>query len=298
MAAGKNTIINGAMDIWQRGTSITTAAAYTVDRYFEANGSNSIVYTRSTDVPTNGGFTYSVSRAGTASNMAQRIEAAQSVVLAGQTATLSFWYKSTAGADNFNVALYFANSADNFGGVTQIGSTQTIATPSTSWVKVSYTYSIPANGANGLAVYFYRGAGATSTTLMTGIQLELGSVATNFTRAGGTIQGELAACKRYYRRNVYDFNNAGLAESTTVIDFYLMHPTTMRDSAAILDQLDMGVYQTGVGSFSGGTWSIFRNTVDYIVLRYTHGSAVFTVARTAQLNPTTGTAYWGVSKEL
>jgi hypothetical protein len=239
--AGKNGVINGGMDIWQRGTSITTTAAYTVDRYLEVNGTNSIVYTRSTDVPTNGGFAYSVSRAGTASNMAQRIEAAQSVVLAGQTATLSFWYKSTVGSDNFNIALYYANSADNFAAVTQIGSTQTIATPSTSWVRVSYTYSIPANGANGLAVYFYRGAGATSTTLMTGVQLELGAVATPFARAGGSIGGELALCQRYYERISAPSNGQndpvgwGIASSATTAIIFWPMKVTKRILASTID---------------------------------------------------------------
>ena len=36
---------------------------------------------------------------------------------------------------------------------------------------------------------------------ITGIQIEIGSVATLFTRAGGTIQGELSACSRYYQKS-------------------------------------------------------------------------------------------------
>lgn len=39
-----------------------------------------------------------------------------------------------------------------------------------------------------------------ATWYVTGVQVELGSVATQFTRAGGTFQGELVACQRYYRR--------------------------------------------------------------------------------------------------
>lgn len=292
--AGKNKIINGDFGIWQRGTSITSTAAYTVDRYLEANGTNSIVYTRSTDVPTNSGFAYSVSRAGTGSNMAQRIEAAQSVVLAGQTATLSFWYKSTVGADNFNIVLYYANSADNFAAVTQIGSTQTIATPSTSWVKVSYTYSIPANGANGLAVYFYRGAGATSTTLMTGVQLEIGAVATPFARAGGSIGGELAMCQRYFAKSYLQADAPATATSTNSVVFVcptastgsmhqnVRYPITMRTTPTITlyDQVGASgkvykgangktsdVFYTGDGGFAGGTTDATSTTL--MVFQYT-----------------------------
>ena len=209
-----NPIINGGMDIWQRGTSFTTTGAYTADRWAEVNGSNSITYSRSTDVPSSLGFQYSISRAGTGSNMVQRIEAANAASFAGQTVTLSFYYKSTAGTDSLGYSMYYANSADNFSGVTQIGSNQTIATPSTSWTRVTYSFSVPANGANGLAFYFFRGSTATSTTLMTGFQIDIGSVALPFRRAGGTIQGELAACQRYYQKSY----NQGTAPATVVAE--------------------------------------------------------------------------------
>jgi hypothetical protein len=234
--AGKNAVINGAMDVWQRGTSIVTSGAYTADRYAEVSG-NSITYTRSTDVPASLGFQYSMSRAGTGSNVVQRIESANAARLAGQTVTLSFYYKSTAGADSFSTFFYYANSADNFAGLTQIGSTQTIATPSTSWTRVSYTYtSISANAANGLAIYFARGNGATSTTLITGVQLEVGSTATTFSRAGATIQNELAACQRYYNQSsVNGINNSGgagtvsgIATTTQLLMTGIRFPVQMR----------------------------------------------------------------------
>jgi hypothetical protein len=201
VTAGKNKIINGAMQVWQRGTTFTTSGAYTADRWVEVNGSNNIVVSRSTDVPASLGFQYSMSRAGIGSNINQRIESANAAQLAGQTVTLSFYYKSTAGADSLGFSFYYVNTPDTFSSFTQIGATQTIATPSTSWTRVTYTYTnISANAANGLALYIFRGSGATSTTLMTGVQLEVGSTATAFQTATGTIQGELAACQRYYVR--------------------------------------------------------------------------------------------------
>jgi hypothetical protein len=254
--AGKNKIINGDFGVWQRGTSIATTNAYTADRWLEVNNTNSITYTRSTDVPSSLGFQYSISRAGTGSNMTQRIEAANAAQLAGQTVTLSFYYKSTAGADNFSTLFYYANSADNFGAVTQIGSTQTIATPATSWTRVSYTFaSISANAANGLAIYFARGSGATSTTLITGIQLEVGSTATAFQTATGTIQGELAACQRYYYRiaggQTYSLvANSAVAKASNDSNAFIMFPVPMRVNPTSMDSSNLAFNNYADTSYS------------------------------------------------
>lgn len=190
----KNRIINGGMGIWQRGTPITTSGGYTADRWTQVSG-NSIVHTQSTDAPT--GFTNSMQMAGTGSNIAQRIESVNCIGLGGATVTVSLWYKNSTGSDPLSLSLYYANSADNFGSVTQIGSNQTLsASPSSSWTYYTATFTnISANAVNGLSLYVFRGSSATATGLLTGVQLEVGSTATSFDyRPYGT---ELALCQRY-----------------------------------------------------------------------------------------------------
>jgi hypothetical protein len=299
-----NPIINGGMDIWQRGTSFTTTGAYTADRWLEVNGSNSITYSRSTDVPSSPGFQYSISRAGTGSNMTQRIEAANAASFADQTVTLSFYYKSTAGTDSLGYSMYYANSADNFGGVTQIGSTQTIATPSTSWTRVTYSFSVPANGANGLAFYFFRGSTATSTTLMTGFQIDIGSVALPFRRAGGTIQGELAACQRYYVRysstDVFHSYANGMTTSTTVGYVTVPLPVEMRTAPTTLDTstvTKLETYNTLASNKVLSAIAIDRPSTKAFSLVCTITGATNGQVITLR-NSNDATAFFGVSAEL
>jgi hypothetical protein len=194
----KNRIINGAMQIWQRGTSITTNGAYTADRWTEVSG-NSNQHIQSTDAPTN--FGYSMQIIGVGANMNQRIESLNCQDLSGQTITVSFWVKNTSGTDGLILGLYYPNTADNFGSLTQIGSNITISSnPSSSWTQYTTTFtSLPAGSKNGLSLYLARlGTGAVSTTwYLTGVQLEIGSTATPFERR--LYSQELINCQRYCR---------------------------------------------------------------------------------------------------
>ena len=55
----RNLIINGAMQISQRGTSSTTSGRHTVDRFFNTFGTVAVTQTQDTTVPSNEGFSHS-----------------------------------------------------------------------------------------------------------------------------------------------------------------------------------------------------------------------------------------------
>jgi hypothetical protein len=226
----KNRIINGDMQVWQRGTSITTGGAYTADRWNEVSG-NSNQHIRSTDVPTNFGFSMQI--IGVGANMNQRIESLNCQDLSGQTVTISFWVKNTSGTDSLGLQLYHCNAADNFASLTQIGSTVTISSnPSSTWTQYTTTFTnLPSGSKNGLSLYIYRtGTGAVSTTwFLTGVQLEAGSQATSFEWI--PYSTELQLCQRYYWQGGNGFS--GVFSGPTLARFSGSYPVPMRATPTV-----------------------------------------------------------------
>lgn len=100
---GRNRIINGAVNVWQRGTSFGSYG-YTADRW-SCYADSGFSMSRSTDVPT--GFQYSASLTGTGSTgFTQKIEAANIADLASQMVTISFWMKQSTGAGSGAIGVY------------------------------------------------------------------------------------------------------------------------------------------------------------------------------------------------
>jgi hypothetical protein len=215
-----NAIINGGMDIWQRGTSFTAASVYTADRWFAGSQTT---YTRSRQASGLTGIQYAmrVQRDSGSTNTSggaiyYNLESADSYRFAGQTVTVSFYAKAGANYSPTSSALgyilYTGTGTDQrrdqstgFTGETTVVNSSVILT--TSYQRFSYTVAIGAS-ATEIALGFFSvnsgTAGANDWYEITGIQLEVGSVATSFKRsngAGGTIQGELAACQRYYQKS-------------------------------------------------------------------------------------------------
>jgi hypothetical protein len=231
--AGKNKIINGGFDIWQRGTSFTPTAAsfnYCADRWYEAmsSGVSGVTMSQSTDKPTGLRYSLKTQRTNGTSGTGviytiQAIETANSIPLAGQTVTLSMWVKKGA---NWSGSSYFTQvgtgTGTDQGGYpsTWTGTATPFSltiTPTTSWVRYSATgtLSSAATQVGIISQWTPSGtAGADDSLYVTGVQLEVGAKATPFqTASGGSIQGELAMCQRYYEKSYDIATNPGTATS-------------------------------------------------------------------------------------
>jgi len=174
----RNIIINGSMDIAQRGTSVTgiTGSSYnTIDR-FQTGASSAGTWTQSqsTDVPTGQGFATSLKMDCTTANtslgssarlqISQKIEGQNLQFLKKGTSsavstTVSFWVKSNK-TGIYIVELY---DSDN---TRHIAKSYTISSANT-WEKKTLTYAGDTTGAFGndngdsLALYFWLVAGST-----------------------------------------------------------------------------------------------------------------------------------------
>ena len=269
-----NVLINGGQDIWQRGTSFTTLAAYTYcsDRWYYSTGSGGKTVSRqatgdTTNLPNiqycvrlarNSGQTDT-----TGYTFHTALETSDSIPFAGQSVTFSFYARKGANFSGTTVATYIntgtgtdqAATGQNAGTWTGFASplNGSTFTPTTTWTRYSFTVTIGSTatqiGLGFITSAFSGTAGAADYVEITGLQLERGSVATTFKRsngAGGTIQGELAACQRYYWRSgdavSYQTFGTGIGKSSTVTGVSVALPVSMRLVPQSLDYSNLAVF--------------------------------------------------------
>ena len=236
--AGKNFIANGNFDWWQRGTTFSSPTAYTADRWYSTTV-GTVTFSQETSVVPNGS-TYAMkwtTGAGSSyGSILQAFEDKDVNLMAGNTITLSALVRAQASFSG-NATMYIeTNTTANTmtGGTwTQVASLN--YAPSTSaYGKMQLSYAVPA-GTKGIRVNLVLGSAQASGTGLywSQVQLEIGSVATPFSRAGGTLSGELAACQRYYYQPTAGVYWNGYA--TSGVNFYVMVylPVAMRTSPTI-----------------------------------------------------------------
>jgi hypothetical protein len=227
LAGFRNSIINGKMDISQRNGStamaLTTTATYFNDRWCcvaSTTPSGTLVTGRTTIVGALGtsqlgdGFAnclYFQRQSGSYAGFARAIqvlETTESLSLAGRTVTLSFWAAINSGwlGGNITASVVTGTGTDQSSSQFLAGTASgqatagtTTITPTATLTRYSVQATIPA-GATQVAVILqnagWSGSGTSSDIIaLTGVQLEVGAVATPFEhRPYGT---ELALCQRY-----------------------------------------------------------------------------------------------------
>tara|TARA_R110002124_G_scaffold116438_1_gene272963 strand:- start:31 stop:2238 length:2208 start_codon:yes stop_codon:yes gene_type:complete len=197
-AGRKNLIINGGMDVWQRGTTFSGASEYSSDRWKTQTAGNLGTTTRSTDAPDTSRYSTKTAITGSAAftQLGQQIEFSNLHMVRGKVVTLSFWAKA-AGITSLTSRIRQGTTTEDetvlFAATGLSVETKTI---DTTWQKFTHTFTVGAN-ATGISTDFSTGAVVSGNDLYIGqVQLELGSVATDFEhRSYGEI---LADCQRYY----------------------------------------------------------------------------------------------------
>jgi hypothetical protein len=303
-AAGKNKIINGDFGIWQRGTSFS-ASGYTADRFYFGRGSTTTVSRQTFTAGTapvsgyEGTFFARIQRTAGSSgdSFAQPIEDVRT--FAGQVVTVSFWAKAAAAVTLGQVYL-----EQNFGsggsGSVVAGSSGGLAI-TTSWQRFTFNVTVPSISGKTIGTSSYLqtifdltgGMGTSFTLDLWGVQIEAGSVATAFQTATGTLQGELAACQRYYYRTAgasggsgYAGTGSGVALSTTSIRSWHTLPVVMRTAASMARGGNMTFWPSGLqstaigGAYSSAVangvmidWTVSGATADRAYVIYVENSA-------------------------
>ena len=255
-----NPILNSCFDVAQRGTSIALSnqAQYTLDRWFTFSVPASTTSRQATNDTTNlPNIQYCARVQRTAGNTStgsllirQPLETANAIPFAGKTITFSFYARAGANysptSSLLAVALVTGTGTDQNPNISYTGSVSAIsqnATLTTTWQRFSYSATLATNATEFYPEFTMTGvgtAGAADYFEVTGVQVDIGSVALPVRRNGATIQGELAACQRYYWRTttsaIYNtLTGSNGATSTTQVYGQTKNPVTMRVAPSTID---------------------------------------------------------------
>ena len=253
--SASNPVLNSAMQVWQRGTSISlgasAAATYTADRWQTATGANqAVTVSRQTTSDTTNlpniqyclRYQRNSGQTGTGIlSVANTFESINSIPFAGKAVTVSFYARAGANyspASSILVPTLISGTGTDqnpysgfTGQATVISQNSTLTT---TWQRFSYTGTV-GTSATQLSLYFaFTPTGTAGTNdyfEVTGVQIDIGSVALPFRTTGISYQQELALCQRYYWQPDNTGTNtlgAGVVYSTTGAFISVKMPVTMR----------------------------------------------------------------------
>jgi hypothetical protein len=322
-AAGKNAVINGAMYWAQRGTTFTnpSSSSYTLDRWltaYDGSGGTRVISQQAFTPGTAPVAGYEANyflrinqsvapTSNTYVDIRQRLE--NVTTFAGQTVTVSFWAKANA----TRTLTVLADQDFGSGGSSRVFNAlaANAVSVTTSWQRFTYTGTVASISGKTIGTSSYVDltfrtdtTGGTFTMDIWGVQIESGSVATAFQTAAGTLQGELAACQRYYWRfgadstYLYAGFGSGSAASTTSATIICQNPVPMRVPATGIDGNQLGLVDgvNGVVAVTGTVLAQLNPFQSTILANVASGLTQYRWYRLSSNNSASG--YIGFSAEL
>jgi hypothetical protein len=250
--SSSNPILNSSFTTWQRGTSgsaqsASAASGYNADRWQNYSGANAITVSRqatsdTTNLPSiqycarvqrNSGQT-----SGNAIYHVQTVESVNSIPFAGKPIVMSFYarlganYSATSNALSVYLNCGTGTDQNLIAGFTgNAGVIATTVTLTSTWQRFTATATMPATATEFGLGFYYTPTGTAGTNdyfEVTGVQIDIGSVALPFRTYAATYQGELAACQRYLPVLNIGTKVLGVASSTTQSYVYPTFPVTAR----------------------------------------------------------------------
>lgn len=317
--SASNPILNSSMQIFQRsstpttGITVTSGNAYTLDRWnswtLSAGGSVTTSRQITGDTTNLPNIQYCARFQRVAGNtntgalvLGQALETINSIPYVGKTVTISFYARK--GAD------YSAASAgliiQLWSNTTTDGSLQTVftgsanavagaATLTATWQRFSFTGAVSSIATQIAPAFLFTPVGTALTNdycEITGVQIDIGSVALPFRTYAATYQQELAACQRYLPAFIGGYDHIlGYAYSTTGTQIYVKYPTTARvaPSGMIVNPTLSGNYVLINQGFTNGTptaiaWNTGGTNYASLNITTTAGSPTLIAGQPATFN--------------
>lgn len=317
-----NYLINGGFDIWQRGTSVSTGGGgttnYMADRWRFGNNNAASQYTASrvtnaSDAPTAFALRITSARVDVNLNGLEQVMEYQDVTrLRGKQLTLSFWVRAS-GSQSFTSSVQtgtlttdvYPGTGNAMTGQATIGSLTVNA--STSWQRVSLTTTAVSASAGQLRVSLMESVSIANGSWVefAGVQLEDGVIPTTFRRNANSLQGELAACQRYFYRHTGGGGFATLAlaqcytgtQATAAVSFPVSMRIAPSASFSAASTFTLSTAGFGTATCTGATAGAY-SSLTYARCDFTVGSSVFTAGHASHLMSTSGTAFIDFNAEL
>ena len=206
--SGSNLLINGNMEIAQRGTSQTTAGYGSIDRFnMSLSGATATMSQESftigqTDVAGSDKYLkLDVTTGNNNSGIYYKVEAKDAFPAINKQVTLSYYAKGTSPTNGLEVAIAW------YDGSTLSSYASTTVTLTSTWTKYTHTFDVPSisgltltNAAAYLELHWGQADTDTGTSAyevnLAQAQLEIGDTSTPFEHR--SYGDELARCQRYY----------------------------------------------------------------------------------------------------